>query len=58
MLDLQKRIQEDYYDTLMKRIKQRQVSVKLLNISILILYFPVVNIIIVILIHFVSLLLF
>ncbi|CAO1378401.1 unnamed protein product [Diamesa serratosioi] len=26
MLDLQKRIQEDYYDTLMKRISQRQAS--------------------------------
>lgn len=25
MLDLQKRIQEDYHDTLMKRISQRQV---------------------------------
>lgn len=26
MLDLQKRIQEDYHDTLMKRISTRQVS--------------------------------
>jgi hypothetical protein len=26
MLELQKRIQEDYHDTLMKRISERQVS--------------------------------
>lgn len=26
MLDLQKRIQEDYHDTLMKRISKREVS--------------------------------
>lgn len=31
MLDLQKRIQEDYHDTLMKRISQRQVRHKALT---------------------------
>jgi hypothetical protein len=29
MLDLQKRIQEDYHDTLMKRISKREVSKEL-----------------------------
>lgn len=53
MLDLQKRIQEDYYDTLMKRISQRQVSIKHLS---LISFFPAVNFINIILIHLVSLL--